>query len=122
MMSSFVIPFGHCDRGLSSMIVSNIETGAGSVAVSALPTFPRTYVDRGMVGDDGILDLDDPLRFRDVHARERDGHVEQRPLVERRHELAAPRLIIIGTASRSASRFAAIIVFRYWSDHRRTGP
>ena len=32
----------HWERGLSVMSVSSIDRGAGSVAVSALPAFPRT--------------------------------------------------------------------------------
>ena len=34
--------FGHCDRGSSRTVVSAIDSGAGSVAVSARPTLPNT--------------------------------------------------------------------------------
>ena len=39
---SHVIPARHSDNGLNETIVSNIESGAGSVAVSACPAFPKT--------------------------------------------------------------------------------
>lgn len=39
---SIVMPGRHSRGGLRRMIVSNIDTGDGSVEVSARPTFPRT--------------------------------------------------------------------------------
>ena len=45
---SVVIPGRHCSRGFSRMIVSNMESGEGSVAVSARPTLPRTYSTSGV--------------------------------------------------------------------------
>ena len=42
-----VMPRGHWSNGLSEMIVSNIESGAGSVDVSACPALPKTVVTSG---------------------------------------------------------------------------
>ena len=41
-MSAFVTPFRHSAFGFRMMMLSNIDTGAGSVDVSALPTLPST--------------------------------------------------------------------------------
>ncbi len=38
---------GHSDWGLRRMVVSTIEYGAGSVAVSARPTLPKTVATSG---------------------------------------------------------------------------
>jgi hypothetical protein len=46
-------------------------------------------LDLGEAAQDAVLDLQDPLRLGDGHARERRRHVEVRALVERRHELGA---------------------------------
>ena len=48
MSFSWVIPLRHLSLGLSRMIVSNMETGEGSVEVSARPTFPRTCSTSGV--------------------------------------------------------------------------
>jgi hypothetical protein len=37
---SCVMPARHCSRGLNWIVVSNISSGAGSVAVSARPALP----------------------------------------------------------------------------------
>ena len=39
---SQVMPGRHCSGGLSFTTVSNIESGAGSVGVSACPALPKT--------------------------------------------------------------------------------
>ncbi len=46
---SIVIPGRHWSRGLSWMVVSNISSGAGSVAVSARPALPKTLATSGTV-------------------------------------------------------------------------
>ena len=42
---SGVMPGRHCSRGLNWIVVSNISSGAGSVAVSARPALPNTLCD-----------------------------------------------------------------------------
>ena len=42
-------------------MLSNMETGAGSVEVSARPTLPRTCFHLGHALDDRVLHLDEPL-------------------------------------------------------------
>ena len=42
MSLSMVMPGRHWLRGFSWIVVSNISSGAGSVAVSARPAFPNT--------------------------------------------------------------------------------
>jgi hypothetical protein len=79
----------HSLSGLSRMTVSNIDSGAGSVEVSARPALPKTRVHLGELRDEAVLHLQQALGFTDREARERRGHVEQRAFVERRHELAA---------------------------------
>ena len=44
---SLVIPLRHSDCGFRTMTVSIIESGAGSVAVSARPAFPNTVLTSG---------------------------------------------------------------------------
>ncbi len=46
---SGVMPARHWSRGLNWMVVSNISSGAGSVAVSARPAFPKTVCTSGTV-------------------------------------------------------------------------
>ena len=46
---SGVMPSRHCSGGLSMTVVSNIDNGAGSVAVSARPTLPKTWCTSGNV-------------------------------------------------------------------------
>ena len=46
---SGVIPCRHSLRGLSAIVVSIIDSGAGSVAESARPTFPKTCRTSGKV-------------------------------------------------------------------------
>ena len=41
------MPARHADFGLSTMVVSNMESGALSVAVSDLPTVPKTVLTSG---------------------------------------------------------------------------
>src|SRR5438128_12074379 len=45
---SHVIPFRHSLGGLSGMIVSNMDNGAGSVGVSACPALPNTVTASGI--------------------------------------------------------------------------
>ena len=47
MSVSFVIPGRHWERGFSMTVVSIISTGAGSVAVSARPSLPKTRATSG---------------------------------------------------------------------------
>lgn len=44
---STVMPARHCGFGLRLMIVSNISSGAGSVAVAARPALPNTEATSG---------------------------------------------------------------------------
>ena len=46
---SGVMPARHWSRGLNWMVVSNISSGAGSVAVSARPALPKTRATSGTV-------------------------------------------------------------------------
>ena len=46
---SGVMPGRHCSLGLSFTVVSNISSGAGSVAVSARPALPNTRSTSGTV-------------------------------------------------------------------------
>ncbi len=46
---SGVMPARHWSRGLNWMVVSNISSGAGSVAVSARPALPKTLATSGTV-------------------------------------------------------------------------
>ena len=46
---SVVIPSRHSSRGASVIVVSNMERGAGSVAVSARPALPNTRSTSGKV-------------------------------------------------------------------------
>ena len=46
---SGVMPARHWSRGLNWMVVSNISSGAGSVAVSARPALPNTRATSGTV-------------------------------------------------------------------------
>ena len=43
------MPGRHSSRGLNWMVVSNISSGAGSVAVSARPALPNTVATSGTV-------------------------------------------------------------------------
>ncbi|MCY1301378.1 hypothetical protein D9M69_435550 [compost metagenome] len=49
MSFSGVISARHCSRGLNCTVVSNISSGAGSVAVSARPALPNTRATSGTV-------------------------------------------------------------------------
>ncbi len=46
---SGVMPARHWSRGLNWIVVSNISSGAGSVAVSARPALPNTLSTSGTV-------------------------------------------------------------------------
>ena len=63
--------------------------GAGSVEVSALPTFPKTLCTSGKLPEQLVLDLEVLRRLGHRDARQGDGHVENAALVEWRHELRA---------------------------------
>ena len=82
----------HSVCGLSTMIVSIMENGAGSVDVSARPAFPSTRSHLGKLHEDAVLHLHQLLRLGHRNARQRGGHVQQRAFVERRHELRAELL------------------------------
>ena len=53
----------HWSCGFSTMTVSIIENGAGSVDVSARPALPSTRLDFGKLLDDAVLRLQQPLRL-----------------------------------------------------------
>ena len=76
----------HSLSGFNVITVSSIDSGAGSVAVSALPAFPSTRSTSGkrLIAD--LLPVITPVPSnRD--SRHRGRHVQQRALVQRRHEL-----------------------------------
>ena len=75
------------------MTVSIMESGAGSVEVSARPALPSTRSTSGKLHEDAVLHLQQLLRFGHRDARQRGGHEEQRAFIERRHELGAEPLI-----------------------------
>ena len=80
----------HSASGLSTMVVSIIEKGAGSVEVLARPALPKTRSTSGKVRRILSWTCSAVLRLGDRHARlHRRRHVEDGPLVERRHELGA---------------------------------
>ena len=84
---STVIPGRHCDSGFRLITVSNISSGAGSVAVSARPALPKTWATSGIF----LMIRSWRLRSFPTSATEAAGHrhrhVEEGPLVEGRHEL-----------------------------------
>ena len=86
---SGVIPGRHCSRGLSWIVVSNISSGAGSVAVSARPILPNTRLTSGTRGDQPVGFCRSSARLGRRDARQRRRHVEQIAFVERRQEFAA---------------------------------
>ena len=86
---STVMPAGHWLSGFSMMVVSIMERGAGSVAVSARPIFAEHALHFGKGLDDLVRLLKDFPRLCDRDARQRGGHVQQIALLQRRHELRA---------------------------------
>ncbi len=70
-------------------VVFTMPIGELSVGVVPRPTVPNTCSTSGNVAKDLVLHLEQPRRLGDRQARRRRRHVEQRPFVERRHELAA---------------------------------
>ena len=81
----------HSDFGLSVTTVSSIESGAGSVEVPARPALPEHALHLREGLDDPVRHLQQPPGLGDRDARHRGGHVEERALLERRHELRAER-------------------------------
>ena len=87
--ASQVSPRGQSLWGRSCTMVSNISSGAGSVGVEKRPALPNTLRDLGEGLQHPVHSLDDVAGAGLAHAGHGGRHVEQRPLVERRHELAA---------------------------------
>ena len=87
--SSRVSPGRHSARGRSVISVSIIESGAMSVGESERPALPKTRATSGTRRERAVHALEHRGRLRRRHARRRARHVEQRALVEGRHELAA---------------------------------
>ena len=81
--------FGHSSRGRSRIVVSAIEYGAGSVAVSARPTLPNTVA----TSSNWLIAKSCQKSCRAAcsarHARQGGRHVEEVALVDARQELAA---------------------------------
>ena len=70
--------FRHWSVGLSTIVVSIIENGAGSVEVSARPALPNTRSTSGNCAQLLVHRLQELLGFRHRDARHGRGHVEQR--------------------------------------------
>ena len=79
----------HSDLGLRIITVSSMDSGAGSVEVSARPALPSTSVHLRELLDDPVGDLEQLLGFGDGDARHGGGHVEDGSLLQGRHELRA---------------------------------
>ena len=94
--------FGHCSRGLRRMVVSAIENGAGSVAVSARPTLPNTV-------DTSAKPRDAPVLPRELHRRRSGGTpgavvgMKNRSPSSMRGRKSPPRRPTIGTQEITAS-------------------
>ena len=82
-------PARHWSRGLNWMVVSNISSGAGSVAVSARPALPNTRSTSGTVLISRSVCCSSSRGLGRRQPGQRRRHVQQVALVERRHELAA---------------------------------
>ena len=76
-------------RSRRLMIVSIMSSGEGSVAVSARPALPTTGEDLGERAEHGVARLQVLRRLGHRHARHAGRHVEDAPLVQVGHELAA---------------------------------
>ena len=85
----WVIPGGQPLSILRRMVVSIIESGAGSVAVSARPTLPNTFATSGKVRMIRSVCCRTFLGLGDGEAGEGGGHIEQIALVQGRQELRA---------------------------------
>ena len=70
-------------------VVFTIPIGELSVALVPRPTVPNTRSTSGNCAQHPVLHLEQPRRLRDRQPRRRRRHVQHRPFVERRHELAA---------------------------------
>ena len=80
---------GHSERGLSRIVVSAIDSGAGSVAVSARPILPNTASTPGCLAMSAVLRRQLERGVVVAEARRGGRHVEEVALVEARQELAA---------------------------------
>ena len=89
MILSHVMPGRHCSGGLSETTVSNIESGAGSVAVSAWPALPKTRSTSGNAAQQAVLDLQNARGFVNGHPGHGGRHEKNRAFVQRRHEFRA---------------------------------
>src|SRR4030088_1268623 len=83
------MPARHRFGGLNWMVVSNISSGAGSVAVSARPALPKTRATSGMGLMRRVVCWSSARRLAGGNAGEGRGHIEEIAFVERRHDLAA---------------------------------
>src|SRR5271168_4476099 len=89
---STVTPGRHWSSGFRLMMVSNISTGAGSVAVAARPALPNTLATSGKFLDDAVGCLQQLGGLGDRHAGHADRHVHQGALIQRRHKFRAEAL------------------------------
>ena len=76
-------------RGFRLMMVSNISVGAGIGRGRRAAGLAEHALDLGEGLDDLVLDLQQLGRLGDREARQRRRHVDQRALVQARHELGA---------------------------------
>ena len=74
--------------GLSVIVVSNMSSPAGSVAVVRPPRLPPHGLHLGETGQDLVLGPQHLADARHARTGNRGGHEQNRALVQRRHELA----------------------------------
>ncbi len=120
MMSFFVNPGRHCDFGFKRMIVSIMLIGELSVAVLALPAFPKTF---STSGTDFII-LSCTCRILFTSELETSGNVTGINRMEPSSSggiNSRPRLINIGILMMSASMFTPIVVFLHLMHFLITG-
>ena len=120
IMSFFVIPARHWDFGFKSTIDSIMLTGAGSVDVSAFPTFPSTCSTSGTVMM--IASCTWTIRLTSVMEAEGSATGMKSRLPSSSGGMnSEPMFMIIGMVTRSATTFSAIAVLRYFKTQRMTG-
>ena len=86
---SGVMPARHWSRGLNWIVVSNISSGAGSVAVSARPALPNTLATSGTVRIRRSVICRSSAALPVEMPGQRGGHVQEVAFVHRRDEFAA---------------------------------
>ncbi len=120
-----MMPGRHSLSGFSVTTVSTMLSGAGSVGVSACPILPKTRLDLRELLEHAVLRLDRGARLGDRDAGQRRRHVEDRALVERRHELGAEAQVDPARSRRRRARAATIVSQRnaqHELDHRLVEP